>query len=53
MVNYDGSLENRLCIIVDVADECRKQVKKDFVITIKINSVEFKDKAFTLEEAKD
>jgi len=49
---YGGSLENRIRLIVEIADECRKRVPKDFIIGIKINSVEFQDKGFTPEEAK-
>lgn len=49
---YGGSLENRLRIIVEIAEECRKRVKKDFIIGIKVNSVEFQEKGFTPEEAK-
>jgi 2,4-dienoyl-CoA reductase-like NADH-dependent reductase (Old Yellow Enzyme family) len=53
MDKHGGFLKNRLRIVVEVADECRKRVKKDFVIRIKINSVEFQDKGFSPEEVKD
>ncbi|KAG0653015.1 NADH-dependent flavin oxidoreductase nadA [Hyphodiscus hymeniophilus] len=49
---YGGSLENRMRIIVETAEACRKRVSKDFIIGIKINSVEFQDKGFSPEEAK-
>jgi 2,4-dienoyl-CoA reductase-like NADH-dependent reductase (Old Yellow Enzyme family) len=49
---YGGSLENRLRLILEVAEECRKRVKNDFIIGIKINSVEFQDKGFSPDEAK-
>jgi 2,4-dienoyl-CoA reductase-like NADH-dependent reductase (Old Yellow Enzyme family) len=49
---YGGSLENRLRIIVETAEEIRKRVSKDFIIGIKINSVEFQEKGFSPEEAK-
>ena len=49
---YGGSLENRTRLIVEVADACRKRVSKNFIIGIKINSVEFQDKGFSPEEAK-
>lgn len=49
---YGGSLENRLRIILEIADECRKRVSKEFIIGIKINSVEFQEKGFSPEEAK-
>lgn len=50
---YGGSLENRLRLILEIADACRKVVSKSFIIGIKINSVEFQDKGFSPEEAKD
>jgi len=50
---YGGSLENRLHIILEIADACRQRVSKDFILGIKINSVEFQDKGFSPEEAKD
>jgi 2,4-dienoyl-CoA reductase-like NADH-dependent reductase (Old Yellow Enzyme family) len=49
---YGGCLENRLRIIIEIVDECRKRVTKDFLIGIKINSVEFQDKGFTPQEAQ-
>jgi 2,4-dienoyl-CoA reductase-like NADH-dependent reductase (Old Yellow Enzyme family) len=49
---YGGSLENRARIVVEIAQEIRKRVAKDFSLSIKINSVEFQDKGFTPEEAK-
>ncbi len=48
---YGGSLENRIRLIIEIADECRKRVSKSFILGIKINSVEFQDKGFTPEEA--
>lgn len=49
---YGGSLENRLRIILEIAEACRKRVSKEFIIGIKINSVEFQDKGFSPEDAK-
>jgi 2,4-dienoyl-CoA reductase-like NADH-dependent reductase (Old Yellow Enzyme family) len=49
---YGGSLENRLRIILEVAEACRKRVSKEFIIGIKINSVEFQEKGFSTEDAK-
>lgn len=49
---YGGSLQNRMRIITEIIDECRKRVSKSFIISIKINSVEFQDKGFTPEEAQ-
>lgn len=49
---YGGSLKNRIRLIIEIADECRKRVSKSFILGIKINSVEFQDKGFTPEEAR-
>jgi 2,4-dienoyl-CoA reductase-like NADH-dependent reductase (Old Yellow Enzyme family) len=49
---YGRSIENRIRLIVEIADKCRKYVSKSFILGIKINSVEFQDKGFTPEEAK-
>ena len=49
---YGGTLENRLRIIIEIATECQRRVRKDFIIAIKINSVEFQDNGFTPAEAQ-
>ncbi|APA07468.1 hypothetical protein SS1G_01060 [Sclerotinia sclerotiorum 1980 UF-70] len=49
---YGGSLENRFRIIQEVADEIHKRVKPDFIVGIKMNSVEFQEDGFTPEDAK-
>ncbi|KAK6598135.1 NADH oxidase 1 [Botrytis cinerea] len=49
---YGGSLENRFRIIQEVADEIHKRVKPDFIVGIKMNSVEFQQGGFTPEDAK-
>lgn len=49
---YGGSLENRIRLIVEIADDCRMLVSKSFILGIKINSVEFQDKGFTPKEAR-
>jgi 2,4-dienoyl-CoA reductase-like NADH-dependent reductase (Old Yellow Enzyme family) len=49
---YGGSLENRARLITEIAQETRKRVPKDFVVGIKLNSVEFQSKGFQPEEAK-
>ncbi len=49
---YGGSLENRARLIVEIAAEIRKRVRPDFIIGIKLNSVEFQSKGFQPEEAK-
>ena len=49
---YGGSLENRSRIIVEIAQAIRKRVPKDFILGIKINSVEFQKGGFDTEECK-
>ena len=49
---YGGSLENRLRIILEVAAAIKKRVSKEFILGIKINSVEFQDKGLTWEETR-
>ncbi|KAJ8059453.1 hypothetical protein OCU04_011116 [Sclerotinia nivalis] len=49
---YGGSLENRFRIIQEIADEIHKRVKPDFIIGIKMNSVEFQEDGFTPEDSK-
>lgn len=48
---YGGSLENRFRIIQEIADEIHKRVKPDFILGIKMNSVEFQEDGFTPEDA--
>jgi len=50
---YGGSLENRARLTLEIAQEVRKRVKSDFIVGIKLNSVEFQDKGFNPEEAKE
>ncbi|KAH8904990.1 NADH oxidase [Coniochaeta sp. PMI_546] len=48
---YGGSLANRARIITEIADDIRAQTRDDFVLGIKINSVEFQERGFSAEEA--
>ncbi|EOA86065.1 uncharacterized protein SETTUDRAFT_169431 [Exserohilum turcica Et28A] len=48
---YGGSLENRARLITEVGQEIRKRTSPNFVLGIKLNSVEFQDKGFDSEEA--
>jgi 2,4-dienoyl-CoA reductase-like NADH-dependent reductase (Old Yellow Enzyme family) len=50
---YGGSLENRARLILEAAQEVRKRTKPDFIVGIKLNSVEFQDKGFSPDEAKE
>ncbi|KAM0433414.1 hypothetical protein ACHAPT_004292 [Fusarium lateritium] len=50
---YGGSLENRSRIVFEVADEIRRRVSPDFILGIKINSVEYQPEGITIEDAKE
>lgn len=50
---YGGSLENRARLIVEVAQEVRRRTSPNFILGIKMNSVEFQEKGFQPEEAKE
>ncbi|KAJ9639011.1 hypothetical protein H2201_005922 [Coniosporium apollinis] len=50
---YGGSLQNRARLILDIAREVRKRVQSDFIVSIKLNSVEFQDKGFNPDEARE
>ncbi|KAI1462670.1 NADH oxidase [Annulohypoxylon moriforme] len=49
--SYGGSLTNRARLIVEIADGIREATGPDFVLAIKINSVEFQDSGFSPDEA--
>lgn len=48
---YGGSLENRARLITEIGKEVRKRTSSNFVLGIKLNSVEFQDKGFDTQEA--
>ncbi|TVY49275.1 NADH-dependent flavin oxidoreductase [Lachnellula occidentalis] len=50
---YGGSLENRLRLTLEIAEAIQKRVSKDFIVGMKVNSVEFQDKGFSPDEAKE
>ncbi|KAK3114700.1 hypothetical protein LTR53_006711 [Teratosphaeriaceae sp. CCFEE 6253] len=49
---YGGSLENRARLVLEIAQEVRKRTSPSFILGIKLNSVEFQDKGFDPESAK-
>lgn len=49
---YGGSLENRARIIIEIAHQIRKRTKPNFILGIKLNSVEFQEKGLQPEEAR-
>jgi len=50
---YGGSLANRSRLIMEIAHRIHSRVPKDFIIGIKINSVEFQEGGFDTEECKE
>lgn len=50
---YGGSLQNRMRLILEVRNAIAQRVRRQFVVGIKINSVEFQDKGFQPYEAKE
>ncbi|KAK4204618.1 hypothetical protein QBC40DRAFT_336796 [Triangularia verruculosa] len=51
--SYGGSIANRARIITEIASGIRAQCRKDFILSIKINSVEFQADGLTVEEAAE
>jgi 2,4-dienoyl-CoA reductase-like NADH-dependent reductase (Old Yellow Enzyme family) len=49
---YGGSLQNRMRLILEIAEAVHKRVPSSFILGIKINSVEFQDGGFTPDEAR-
>lgn len=48
---WGGSIENRMQILVEVYQAIRKEVGDDFPVALKLNSSDFKDGGFTVEES--
>jgi 2,4-dienoyl-CoA reductase-like NADH-dependent reductase (Old Yellow Enzyme family) len=48
---YGGSLENRARLITEIGQEVRKRTSSFFILSIKLNSVEFQEKGFDTQEA--
>ncbi|EFX05325.1 NADH oxidase [Grosmannia clavigera kw1407] len=50
---YGGSLENRMRLLLEIAQEVRRRTSPAFIVGAKINSVEFQDGGITPDEARD
>lgn len=50
---YGGSLANRMRLILEIREEIAKRVRPDFIIGVKVNSVEFQPSGFQPEEARE
>ncbi|OQO09876.1 hypothetical protein B0A48_04230 [Cryoendolithus antarcticus] len=50
---YGGTLENRARLITEIAAAIQARTTSNFVLGIKLNSVEFQDGGFTTEDARD
>ncbi|PVI07717.1 NADH:flavin oxidoreductase/NADH oxidase-like protein [Periconia macrospinosa] len=48
---YGGSLENHARLIIEISQEVRRRTSKNFIVGIKLNSVEFQEKGFDTKEA--
>ncbi|KAI0009944.1 NADH oxidase [Xylariaceae sp. FL0662B] len=48
---YGGALENRARLVTELGDAVRAATGPDFVLAVKINSVEFQDAGFTTADA--
>ncbi|PYI13811.1 NADH oxidase [Aspergillus violaceofuscus CBS 115571] len=49
---YGGALENRMRLILEIRAAIARRVRPDFVVGIKVNSVEFQPNGFQPEEAR-
>lgn len=50
---YGGSITNRMRIYVEIAAAIRKSTKPDFILSAKLNSVEFQTDGFTPEDSAE
>ncbi|PHH74606.1 hypothetical protein CDD82_4867 [Ophiocordyceps australis] len=50
---YGGSLSNRARLIFEISDAIKTRVPSTFIISIKVNSVEFQPGGFNVQECKD
>ncbi|KAF2227624.1 hypothetical protein BDZ85DRAFT_254599 [Elsinoe ampelina] len=50
---YGGDITNRARLVVEIGAEIRRHTRPDFVLGIKLNSVEFQNDGFTPEEARE
>jgi len=48
--DYGGSVENRARIVLDVMEKVRSEVGDDYPVTIKMNSADFVDGGFNVDE---
>ncbi|KAK6827660.1 hypothetical protein PG987_011001 [Apiospora arundinis] len=50
---YGGPLANRIRIVLEIAGAIRRAVTKDFVMALKLNSVEFQEGGMTPDQARE
>ncbi|KAI0508956.1 hypothetical protein F5B22DRAFT_638342 [Xylaria bambusicola] len=50
---YGGSLTNRMRFVLEIGREIRRRTPPDFILGIKVNSVEFQDTGFITDEARE
>ncbi|KAI1806013.1 NADH:flavin oxidoreductase/NADH oxidase-like protein [Daldinia bambusicola] len=49
---YGGSISNRLRLVSEIAREIKRRVSADFIVGIKVNSVEFQEKGIKPADAR-
>lgn len=49
---YENNLKNRMCLIMKIAQRIYTRVFPNFILNIKINSVEFQKNNFSIEKTK-
>ncbi|KAI1657220.1 NADH:flavin oxidoreductase/NADH oxidase-like protein [Daldinia decipiens] len=49
---YGGSISSRLRLVSEIAREVKRRVRPDFIVGIKVNSVEFQEKGIKPAEAR-
>ncbi|KAK6051044.1 hypothetical protein COOONC_11449 [Cooperia oncophora] len=50
---YGGSAKDRMTVVLEIYEGIRKEIaSKDFLIGIKMNSIEFQDRGLGVEDAK-
>ncbi|KAI0389962.1 NADH:flavin oxidoreductase/NADH oxidase-like protein [Xylariaceae sp. FL0594] len=50
---YGGSVKKRLRFVLEIAEAIRKRTRPDFILGIKVNSVEFQEKGIQPHEARE
>jgi len=49
---YGGSIENRVRILLEIVDSCRKKAGSDYPVIVRLSASDFMDEGNTLEDTK-